>query len=275
MTLAEFAPEWIRRSSARWKPSTVHVTESYLRNQILPGLGAEQVATLDGAAVRRWFAALRHRPAAANRSLPIVSGMLRSAVEWGIRDAASASPCAGIRRYRVPRRERFLAPGEYCALGAALRRFGDRPQARLISVLALTGARQGELRGLRWSEVAHNALHLEDSKTGPRTVWLCAAAARLVQAADHRGDFVFGGQRPMSNGSLHHAWYAIREDADLPGVRLHDLRHSYASRGMVRGHNTAVVGRLLGHSSAETTLRYQHHHDAEGERALAALEFAA
>ena len=129
------------------------MNRSYLRCQILPTLGGRPVADVDRAEVRRWHAALHATPAAANRALPILSGIMRAAEVDGLRPAGS-NPCVGVRHHRQRRRERFLTAAEYRRLGAALGALeAARPiAAAAVRLLALTGCRQREIRTLRWSE---------------------------------------------------------------------------------------------------------------------------
>ena len=153
LTVGEFAAEHFRRYARHWKPGTRTVNRSYLRCQILPTLGGRPVADVDRAEVRRWHAALHATPAAANRALPILSGIMRAAEVDGLRPAGS-NPCVGVRHHRQRRRERFLTAAEYRRLGAALGALeAARPiAAAAVRLLALTGCRQREIRTLRWSE---------------------------------------------------------------------------------------------------------------------------
>lgn len=256
------ASEVFRRYGRVWKPATLQVNRVYLRNQIMPWFRGRPIADITRAEVRQWFGTLHATPAAANRSLPILSVILRQAEVYGHRPDGS-NPCKGIRRYREIRRERFLTAGEIRRLGCALT--VARPKARLqvaiVRLLVLTGCRQSEIRTLRWQDYREGHLHLPDSKTGPRTVWLSSSARLVLDSLPRTTSFVFPGvgcSSPMSTETLYGLWRRIRTEAGLGSLRLHDLRHTYASVALRRGESVVVIGRLLGHRDPDTTLRYTH-----------------
>lgn len=256
------ADEVFRRYRRRWKPRTMRVNRSYLRNQILPWFAGRPVGAISHAEVRRWFASLNATPAAANRSLPILSVILHEAEIDGHRPDGS-NPCSGIRRYRRPGRDRFLTPEELGELGAALvRREGEAPLlTAVIRLLLITGCRQGEVRALKWRDYREGHLFLPDSKTGPRTVWLSSAAQRLLDRLPRTNEWVFPtaeGDRPMSSDTLYAFWRSLLVVSGLRDVRLHDLRHTYASLALRQGETVLTIGRLLGHRDPATTLRYTH-----------------
>ena len=256
----------IHRQSRLWKPRTLAVNRCYLRNQIMPFFAQRCVADISPGEVRQWFASLRATPSAANRALPVLSAVFREAERLGLRPENS-NPCGGVRRYRAPGRSRFLTAAETRRLGVALaERERAAPDAvALVRLLVLTGCRQGEIRHLRWDDYREGNLYLRDSKTGPRTVWLSDASRLVLAALDRTSAWVFPARRddgPMRTETLYRHWREMRAAAGLPEVRLHDLRHSYASFALRRGETVLTIGRLLGHRDAATTLRYLHFDDA-------------
>ena len=197
-TFESVAEEVFRRYGRTWKPRTIAVNRSYLRNQIMPWFQARPIADITRREVQRWFAALHATPAAANRSLPILSLILRQAEIHGHRSEDS-NPCAGLRRYRRRSRERFLTVGETRRLGAALVSQGavtPLPVA-VIRLLLLTGCRQSEIRTLQWQDYREGHLFLRDSKSGPRTVWLSSAARLVLDSGLRRGAVEVGLLRPL------------------------------------------------------------------------------
>lgn len=266
------AEEVFRRYGRVWKPATLKVNRVYLRNQIMPWFAGRPVGEVTRAEVRRWFGTLRATPAAANRSLPILSVIMREAAVYG-RRAEGTNPCKGIRRYPERRRERFLTSRELRRLG---RELGDAetraplPTA-IIRLLALTGCRQSEIRTLGWGDYREGHLFLRDGKTGPRTVWLSSAARGVLDGVPRVSDFVFpaaGRPGPISTEALYGAWRRIRARASLDDLRLHDLRHTYASLALRRGESVVMIGRLLGHRDPDTTLRYTHFDDSMSSAAV-------
>ncbi|MXW55984.1 MAG: site-specific integrase [Gammaproteobacteria bacterium] len=265
MLFEAVAEEAFRRYRRMWKPATLRVNRVYLRNQIMPGFGGRPVADITRSEVRQWFGKLHATPSAANRSLPILSIIMRQAEAYGYRPEGS-NPCTRIRRYREARRERFLTTAEIRRLGRVL---ADRQaalplQVAIVRLLLVTGCRQSEIRTLQWGDYREGHLFLRDSKTGPRTVWLSSAGRRVLDQLTRARRFVFpasGGPGPMSTETLYCAWRRLRVEANLPGLRLHDLRHTYASFALRRGENLVMIGRLLGHRDPDTTLKYTHFGD--------------
>ena len=134
-----------------------------------------------------------------------------------------------------------------------------------IRLLLLTGCRKSEIVTLGWSDYREGRLFLRDSKTGPRTVWLSKAARTAIDALERKTRWVFPashGDRPGSAQWLDSFWYRVHAEAELEDVRLHDLRHTYASLALRQGETVLAIGRLLGHRKAETTLKYIHLADA-------------
>lgn len=262
----DVANEVFRRYGRNWKPSTEAVCRAYLRNKILPWFGDLSIRDITQDDVRQWFASLHATPAAANRSLPILSVILRQAESYGYR-LPGASPCTGIRRYRCPGRQRFLTMPELQRLALQLSEQEDAaPLATaLVRLLLLTGCRQSEIRTLQWRDYRARHLHLKDSKTGPRTVWLCDPARTVLDGLPRTSPFVFPaaeGEMPLATETLYAWWRRVRVAAELPGLRLHDLRHSYASFALKRGESIPTISRLLGHHDPATTIKYTHFADA-------------
>ncbi len=258
------AEEVFARYGRRWKPRTLAANRRYLRDQILPFFAGRPIAEIDREEVQRWFRSLHATPAAANRSAPVLSVIMQQAEAWGYRPDGG-NPCKGIRRYRQKRSERFLSPDEYRRLGMALERHEARQPFRVaaLRLLLLTGCRKSEIIGLEWRFYRDGRLYLADSKTGPRTVWLCAAAREVLDGLPRSSRFVFpigGWSAPW--GWLDGFWMQLRAEAGLEDVRLHDTRHSFASMALSSGETIRTVGRLLGHVNAATTLKYAHLSDA-------------
>ena len=138
----------------------------------------------------------------------------------------------------------------------------DRPlHVAAVRLLLLTGCRKGEILTLKWSYYREGKLFLPDSKTGPRTVWLSSAARKVLDALPESTSQMFPARRGQML-SLGNLWRKVRTEANLRDVRLHDLRHSYASIAMLRGETVLTIGKLLGHNDPATTLKYTHLSDA-------------
>ncbi len=267
-TISELAERYLREHVAvHCKPSTATVYSQIIRKRILPALGGLAVTEVD----RRHVADLHHRlrktPVAANDAVGALSRMFNRAEAWGLVPAGS-NPCRFVKKYRTRKLERFLTAGEFRRLGETLDRLEaeeDIPvhAAAALRLLMLTGCRCGEIAGLRWEDVHldRNEIRLRDSKTGPRTVSLSPGAARVLAAIPRqRGNpWVVAGREPGSRLThINYYWYKVRGRAGLDDVRIHDLRHSFASRALALGEPLPMIGKLLGHTKIQTTARYAH-----------------
>ena len=286
LTFAEVAEEVFRRHGRRWKPRTMRVNRDYLKSCLLPVFGDMPIGAISAADVQAWFAGLRDRPGAANRSAPILSVILDRAMAYGHRPEGP-NPCAGIRRYRRPPKERFLSADEFALLGRLLCRAEEKfpRQTAIVRLIALTGARKSEIMTLEWGWYRDDGsgvggrggrhLHLPDSKTGAKTIWLCNAARSIIEAQprpqSERGRWIFpAARRAGPIPCINCFWKNLRAGTAIADVRLHDLRHSYASIALREGCTIRVIGRLLGHADPATTLKYTHLEDAQ-IRAAAAM----
>ena len=258
----EVAEEVFRRYGSNWKPGTLAVNRSYFANQIMPWFRGRPIADITASDVRAWFASLHATPVAADRSAPVLSVIMARAEAYGYRPEGS-NPCRGIRRYRRKGRERFLREEEVRRLGRVLCHHEEnaRIYVAIIRLLMLTGCRRREIVTLRWTEYREGHLHLTDSKTGPRMVWLSSPARRILDRQPRKSPWVFPSTRTGNSVdvvTVGKFWRRIRSEAGLQDVRLHDLRHTYASIAVMAGENILTVGRLLGHNDPGTTLKYTH-----------------
>ena len=267
-TVAELARRYMREYvEVRCKPATVAQYRLTIDRHILPALGGMPIAAVG----REQVAALQHgladRPATANQAIATLARLIEQAADWGLVPPAG-NPCRSVPKYRVRRRERFLTEPEFRRLGAALDALEagggiSVHAAAAIRLLALTGCRRNEILTLRWDDVRLDAgeLRLRDSKTGPRTVPISPAAAKILGELPRipGNPWVVPGRKPGAPLSgIFLQWRRARGLAGLDDVRLHDLRHSFASRALALGESLPTIARLLGHARVQTTSRYAH-----------------
>lgn len=266
-TVNAFADTWLEAHvDAKLKPSTAQLYRVILRTVILPALGKLRVDQVTEEHVERMHRAAARTPYNANRAVAVVSSLMKFAERRKLRGAHS-NPARGLERYREDKRERFLSREEIVRLGSALANptitAKHSPFAlAAIGLLLLTGMRRDEVLKLRLKEVdqERRLLLLDDSKTGKKAVVLSEHAARLIASLPRVDDeWVFPGARqgrPLAG--LRKAWASIIAAANLPGLQIHDLRHTFASVTAAQGASLPMIGRLLGHSQPATTARYAH-----------------
>ena len=268
-TVAGLAERYQREYVAmHCKPLTVSHYGLMLRKHIVPGLGELLVAEVERKHIMAFQYGLRDMPTVANRAVEILVKMFNLADAWGWRPSGR-NPCRFVRRYKVEKHhERFLTPEELYRLGRALEaapaeRLASTHAAAAIRLLVLTGCRRNEVLGLRWEDLDFEAgeMGLADSKTGARVVPLPPPAARVLAGLSRvpGNPWVFPGRKKgTGQRNINDSWDRVRNRAGLDGVRLHDLRHSFASRALALGESLSMIGELLGHRKVQTTARYAH-----------------
>jgi integrase len=281
-TMTELCDLYLGEGVTTKKPSTIRNDRSRIERHIKPLLGRRKIREVTRADVERFQrdvaagrtasdrktgyrgrSIVKGGVGAARLSMILLSAIFSFAMQRGLR---LDNPCVGVRRYKPGKSERFLSSAEQLSLGEALasaeRAGANRNAIAVIRVLALTGARVGEILSLKWSEIdfERSCLRLSDSKTGAKVIPLGAAAMQVIEKQEHQEatGFVFPGAHGGPLGSIGKVWRQLRGAAGLDDVRLHDLRHSFASNIVNAGGSLPVIGALLGHRSTQTTARYAH-----------------
>ena len=275
-TFADFVAGSGQACLGRGKPSTRKAVAKVIAARLLPTFGSLPLDRIDRAAVTRWFDEYsRTAPGGANEALGFLRRILNHAIACG---HLLTNPARGVKRNPRPKLTRFLSREEIRRLHRALdRHAGERPsrarQADIIRLLLLTGGRKSEIRTLRWRDVDADTLNLVDAKTGPRRVFLNASARAILERQPRCGSaswyLVFPSPldpgRPLSRDLK--LWSSVRKEAGIEDVRIHDLRHTFASHAVLQGVPLPVVSRLLGHRHPSMTMRYAHVGDRETEAA--------
>ena len=244
------------------KPSTREEYSRSVRLFVDPVIGELRVPEVQRKDIAALHHGLRDKPYQANRTLGVLSKMFSLAEVWGWRPDGS-NPCRHVKRYKEHKRERFLSPEETERLGQVLRDVEEEMPSAVAAfrLLLLTGSRMSEIRDLRWEYVKDDCIELPDAKTGGRVVPLGPEARAVLSAIprDEDNPWVIAGRLPGSHlTDLQRPWRRIRKQAGLEDVRIHDLRHSFASRALALGESLTMIGKLLGHTQVQTTARYAH-----------------
>ena len=244
------------------KPSTREEYRRSVRLFVDPVIGELRVPEVQRKDIAALHHGLRDKPYQANRTLGVLSKMFNLAEVWGWRPDGT-NPCRHVKRYKEHKRERFLSPEETERLGQVLREAEEEMPSAVASfrLLLLTGCRMSEIRDLRRDYVKDDCIELPDAKTGGRVVPLGPEARAVLSAIprDEDNPWVIAGRLPGSHlTDLQRPWRRIRKQAGLEDVRIHDLRHSFASRALALGESLTMIGKLLGHTQVQTTARYAH-----------------
>jgi len=268
ITVKELADRFDKEHiSIRVKASTAKEYRRNLERFILPALGRLTVTNITRADVAKFHHDLRHIPYQANRCLEVISKMFSLAEMWGLRPDGS-NPRKHIRKYPEEKRERFLSAAELRRIGEVLREMEcegiELPSAILAArLLILTGCRLNEIMTLKWEyiDLSEKVLRLPDSKTGAKVVHLGQPAIDLLETAERITDnpwVITGTLEGKRLSDLQPFWQRVRARAGLKDVRIHDLRHTFASTAVASGQGLPMIGKLLGHTQVQTTARYAH-----------------
>jgi integrase len=289
LTIARLADRFMSEHvEQKRKPGTAVFYRHLLDKIIKPELGASKADKVTRAQVGRLHGKLKATPFQANRVLAVIGSMYAFAGRSGI-VAEGMNPARRIEQFKEHRRERFLSHQELERLGRVIRQ-GEtkgipwhvdegkptdkhlpKPKNRFtkigpfaaasIRLLLFTGCRLREILHLKWEQVdlERGLLFLADSKTGRKTVILNAPALAVLAGLERLGPYVVPGDDPKKpRADLKRPWETVSRHAGLDGVRLHDLRHTYASFGAGGGLGLPIIGKLLGHTQPATTQRYAH-----------------
>ncbi|SFO44914.1 Site-specific recombinase XerD [Sphingomonas sp. OK281] len=261
-TLSDYVETYWNDIARYWKSSTAKRNRGAWQRDLEAVFGDMRVADVLPSDVTRWrddcvgSAETRY-----NRAVPVLASLFKYAEALHFRRKGS-NPCRGLPRYPREAKERYLSLLEYRRLSSALRlaEATHPAQVAIVRLLLYTGARVAEIRDLRWEWVRPPRLDLPDSKTGAKTIWLNSQAMAILNALPRRSGspFVFpnkAGNAPLTIAAW---WTALRSRCSMPDLRIHDLRHSFASTAIMANIPLATIGKLLGHMLPETTARYAH-----------------
>ena len=238
-----------------------------IKNDILPRLRRHKVADVAfedidklHREITRGDGKKRPRPIRANRSVALLSKMFSLAIKWRLR---TDNPCRGVERNQENKRKRYLKGDELARLTVALAEHRDPQAADIVRVLLFTGARRGEVLAMRWADLDLEAgvwtkPSSATKQKAEHRVPLSAPVRQLLAAIPQTSEYVFPGRLDGHRVEIKRNWQGICRAAGLDGVRIHDLRHSYASILASAGLSLPVIGALLGHTRPETTARYAH-----------------
>lgn len=293
LTVNELCERYLLEGCKTKKTSTIETDKGRIQRHIIPLLGARRVKDITSSDIRKFMndvaagktavdiktgahgrARVTGGKGTASRTVGLLGGIFSFAVQEGL---ITDNPVRGVKRFRDKKNERYLSSSELSRLGKAMKEAEEEGENKsgiaALRLLILTGCRKGEVLSLKWSDVNFDlgCLQLSDSKTGEKIIPLGKPALELLDAVPKvvGSPFVF----PSMSGDGHfvglpRVWKRIKLRAGLGDVRLHDLRHSFASVGAGVGLGLPIVGRLLGHRDPKTTARYAHIADDPAKAAV-------
>ena len=277
--MADLAARYIEEHLPEKRPSSQRDDLAAIEQDILPELGrTKKVAEVTATDVKKLHRKIsEHAPYKANRVVALLSKMFNLAITWEMRSEQSGNPCKRLKRNQEVRRKRYLKPDELARLMISLDAHPDAQAANIVRMLLLTGARFSEVAGARWDQFDLEAgMWVKPGATTkqktehevPLSPDVVQLLSDLLEEADDGAVFVFPGRHGVGHRTdLKRPWPEILKAAGITGLRVHDLRHSYASFLVSAGHGLPVIGALLGHTQASTTHRYAHLHDQLTRRA--------
>ena len=266
-TVKQATAQFIEDHGPKIGPATKRDYQRLIRDYINPMFGRYKVNELDKVLVTKAHNKWGDKPRTANHALAVLSKFMSWVEDQGWRPNYS-NPCRGIKKYREHKRERYLSNEEFNRLGKVLREAEATGTENIyviaaIRLLILTGARLNEILTLSWQDVdlERGFLFLPTSKTGQKTIFLSKAAKEILRSLPRlaKNPYVIVGNKAGQHLiNLRKPWHRIRATAKLEDVRLHDLRHSFASLAASNGASLLLIGGLLGHTQPQTTARYAH-----------------
>ncbi len=265
-TYAELAAQHMAHGKLHYR--SISTIEAYVRNHIVTKWGKARLTDIDSRAVAQWLASKRAEGLSAGTVEKIRAIMSRSfelGAQWNIA-GCEQNPCRGVPRKPLNNaRERYVTAEEAARLVTAAEASRNPQLAAIVQLLLLTGMRVSELLSTRWESVdlEQRSLHVPTSKTGrARYVPLAQAAVGVIAGLPRveGATYLFPTPRDPKKHltTIKHGWQTARDAAGLPGLRIHDLRHSAASFMVNSGVDLFAVGRVLGHASVQSTQRYSH-----------------
>jgi integrase len=268
-TMKELADDYFEfYANKNKRASSIRNDRQMLENVILPKFGRHSVSAITHRDIESLHSSLRGTPYQANRVLSLLSKMFSLANEWHAQNPVwrADNPVANVEHFPEQKRERWLREDEIGRLTEALAKHPNQDAANAIRLVLLTGSRKGEVLNSSWEQFdlesgiwTKPSAHTKQKRTEHLPLSKAALALLREMRKESSVGYLFPGRRPGKPlGNLSKVWAELCKNAQLDKVRIHDLRHTYASHLVSSGVPLAVVGKLLGHTQSQTTERYAH-----------------
>jgi len=268
ITLREFVDQHWTSISRTWRPSTEHANGKFYERSLLPIFGDTALIDISRPDIITWFASMKKTPGAANRTIPVLKAILKLAISLEI-IPNTTNPAAEIPRYKGKKFDRILSNHEMYFLGRALKeRTARKPtEVNVILMVILTGCRISEVSTMEWANLQTDRIFLPHTKTGPLTLYLSRYARAVIEMQrklPQSSNWIFPNPNNIEQSmpSVWPFWSEVRKEARITDVRIHDLRHNFASWAAMSGIDLFTVGKMLGHKDVASTNRYIHYASA-------------
>ncbi len=267
-TMTELCDRFLKEYSKVYKkPRSVELDTLHITKHIKPHIGTLKAVSITKEDISKLHARLEKTPTTANRVVTLLSKIFNLSEEWHIRPQNS-NPVRNVNKYKEERRERYLTKTEIKRLADTLDRLETEGKEsiyflNLIRLLMFTGARLSEIRDAKWKwvDLKNATITLPDSKTGKKIIHLSPATIEILKNVPKvKGNpyIIVGSLEGKALNAAQKPWQRVRKIAKLEDVRIHDLRHTFASLCVAQGMSLQMVAKLLGHSQTSTSERYAH-----------------
>lgn len=263
-TLKELAHEYMEvYAKTNKRPKSYQEDEKMLNGIVLPQFGSKKIEEITSHDIQLLHHSLRKTPYMANRVRALLSKMFNLSIQW---QWTTHNPVEGVSKYQEQKRNRWLNEVEIQRLWETLDTYHNQSVANAIRLLLLTGSRRNEALSATWSQFdLEKGVWTKPAHTTKQNKMehlpLSSSTISLLTNMKSKAttEYLFPGKIPgQPFQDIKKAWKTIKTRADLPDIRLHDLRHTHASHLVSSGLSLSIVGKLLGHTQASTTQRYAH-----------------
>ena len=278
ITIKEFCNIYLQQhAEIKKKQSSVIEDKRMMKLHILPSFGNICIKDINSVMITKHHQSMYKTPHGANRLLSLISKMMNLAEKWNYRQLYS-NPCRHIDRYKEKGREVYLTMDQIEKIGLVIKDLEKTESLYILSaikILLFTGRRTGEILTLKWDYIDFKnfRMNLPDTKTGKKSFRFSPTVHQILSSLPDKEGYVFksiiGNKRVTT---VRHIWRKICKLAGIENVRVHDLRHTYASLAVQSGYSLPIISKMLGHADIKTTQRYAHLHDDPVNQAVDKLD---
>ena len=276
--LKDFCNVYLQQhANIKKKLSSVIEDKRLMRLHIIPNFGNVCLKEITRSMITKHHQSMYQTPHGANRFLSLMSKMMNLAERWEYRPLNS-NPCRHIERYKEEGRQIYLSMEQIEKIGHVIKQMEQTESIFVLSAIKLllfTGRRTGEILTLKWDYIdfENSKMNLPDTKTGAKSFFFSPTVKQILLNLPNKEGFVFKSVlKDKRVTTVRHIWKKICKLAKIENVRVHDLRHTYASLAVQNGYSLPIISKMLGHADIKTTQRYAHLHDDPVNQAVEKID---